>query len=63
MTDIKCPCRECLCVGICRHKEYIKLFSDCILVRKWYGRASSITQEDKFAFQLYTILQPTTWGA
>ena len=29
---MKCPCEDCICVPICRHKTYEKLIADCILV-------------------------------
>lgn len=31
----KCPCEDCLCAPICRHKGYFKLMNDCSLINKY----------------------------
>ena len=32
MKPLKCPCINCICIPICRHKTYKKLQQDCFLV-------------------------------
>jgi len=32
MTNQECPCKECILIPICRHREYYDLFEHCILV-------------------------------
>lgn len=29
---MKCPCEDCLCIPICRHKHYYTLFHECLLI-------------------------------
>jgi len=29
----KCPCEECICIPICRHKHYYTLVTSCHLVK------------------------------
>ena len=33
MTDTKCPCIECICVPVCKNKDYAQLLRDCSTVR------------------------------
>ena len=30
---IKCPCENCICIPVCKHKSFYKLFQDCIYLR------------------------------
>jgi len=31
---MNCPCKDCLCVPICRHKKYIKM-AECSLLKAY----------------------------
>jgi len=56
---MKCPCEDCLCVPICRHKHYF-IIEKCPLVSAYLCvtnreiRIKKITNVKKF-------LHPTTW--
>jgi hypothetical protein len=30
-----CPCENCVCVAVCRNKQYTQLIADCILVEEY----------------------------
>ena len=58
---MECPCNNCICIPVCKHKKYTKLFKDCILLRtyipefQWVGgRSPHITIVEK-------ILKLTKW--
>lgn len=61
-----CPCLNCVCVPICRHKQYSKLHKNCINLRMFlpgiYNDREDrnyIVFDKKVALKL--ALQPTTW--
>lgn len=71
MSKIKCPCKECICVPICRNKLYIDFISDCILIEKFlYGRsgyAGELTPEESKQYNINwgtatDIVNPSSWG-
>ena len=63
MPDKQCPCIECICKAVCRHKGFVQLIHDCILVDNYH---SEYIERDRKAF-LYSlkamqdILKPTNW--
>ena len=60
---IKCPCEDCLCVPICKHKDYSDLFYKCSLIDDY-------TREKPFKAKMSSsrlkivvdILQPSKWN-
>ena len=64
---LKCPCENCMCIPICRNKQYMNLFKDCSLLREFlpnYEIANffSFTEEGRKRIKLIIhILKPTTW--
>jgi len=54
-----CPCEDCLCVPICRHKRYIPLIK-CSILNNYIMKASYSTPSDKIE-TITTILEPTRW--
>ncbi len=55
----KCPCEDCLCVPICRHKRYIPLI-ECSILKEYLMKASISTPSNKIE-KIATILKPTRW--
>ena len=65
---MKYPCEKCVCIAICRHKEYKPLVENCILIRSalyYEGRRSQRDDRySQFAKQITMaeeILKPITW--
>lgn len=68
MNDIKCPCEECICVPICRHKHYSQMVRDCIIIGYHLyeeGDFSSKNRVRRFYSYLDIVrytLNPTKWS-
>lgn len=56
---MKCPCKDCLCVPICRHKKYIQLIK-CSILKKFILYPSKLTPINKIKI-LISIIEPTRW--
>jgi hypothetical protein len=63
MTNIeKCPCENCICVPICRHKLYAFLFRDCILLKDHISKYHVESERNPYKIeQLEKTLNPTLW--
>lgn len=56
-----CPCKNCICVPICRHKKFGLLF-DCELLRLYEPNSSDPYLRDvPSMFALQYTLKPTRW--
>lgn len=58
------PCKNCITLPICRHKDYGQLTYDCSLVMKWVNfvkRLPNYKKHDVF-FTLITTLDPSRWS-
>jgi hypothetical protein len=63
MRKIDCPCEECISLAICRHKSYLKLFQDCILLRIYEPFYNMIDNRDDFRIRLLAkTLNPLNWS-
>lgn len=56
---MKCPCEDCLCVPICRHKNYFSLFNSCRLIDKYVKRSGDDNSTLKIT---QNILQSPWWN-
>jgi len=56
---MKCPCEDCLCLPICRHKRYIPLIK-CSILKKYLMNAS-LSPSTKKIMIISKILEPTRW--
>ena len=64
MTNIDCPCEECICVPVCRNKPFMTLFNHCIFLRIYEPRYSEATRRDPHRIlKIIDHLQPDTWRA
>lgn len=64
----ECPCHNCICVPVCRHKSYHDLYFNCKLLEEYLKVALS-TSSDDWDYENPTVfeslrrtLNPTTWG-
>ena len=64
---MKCPCIDCICIAVCRHKEFFDMLNDChlIVMRLYYTdtdvpgtRSRSFSRTVK---EIETYLEPTSW--
>lgn len=66
----KCPCEQCICIPVCRHKYFKDCVLDCVLVENFlYGPDAGYYKgthlEFKFSGNLRMvskIVNPTSWG-
>jgi len=59
---MKCPCVDCICLPICRHKYVGRLFHECKLVDDYIPPWSTKDKMDlNRVFILEDILKPDMW--
>ncbi len=57
---MKCPCQDCLCVPICRYKDYYILKKCSLLAAYYYVDNKEIIIEKICKTEI--ILRPSRWG-
>lgn len=60
---MKIPCKNCICVAVCRHKNYFNL-TQCSLLHKYiesYNKGTFVSLTLKYRYVMYNILKPTKW--
>ena len=57
-----CPCENCICISVCRHKQYMLLFQNCTILKEFESRHNIIEHraQEKIIL-LEKVLQPTRW--
>ena len=59
---MKCPCKECISLAICRHKDYLVLFDQCSMVRTYISDHANYKKRSNFKVnRLCNVLKPTIW--
>lgn len=61
MNDNKCPCEECICVPICRHKDYRPLFGQCELLKAYEPEHVNFNRSVERTMSIEKNLRPTKW--
>lgn len=60
-----CPCKNCICVAVCAHKQYTDLFFGCSLLQEYlingFSFGEPIRKNGKLAI-VYKTLNPSSWG-
>lgn len=56
----KCPCINCICVPVCRHKDYYKLRQECELAMD-YTQHKDMNIHRYCCRVLEVVLKPTIW--
>ena len=55
---MNCPCENCICLPVCRHKKYSRLFKDCSLIKEYIPFGN---RKKKYLYQIEEIMKPTCW--
>ena len=55
---MNCPCENCICLPVCKHKKYYNLFTDCSLIKKYIPFGN---RDREYLYQLEEIMKPTRW--
>ena len=58
---MNCPCEKCICLPVCRHKKYSRLFTDCSLIKEYMTCLAPIRDWDRI-YHLEKIIKPTRWS-
>ena len=59
---MSCPCKNCICVVICRTKQFPHLFFECPLIFKFIKEPFQSMERDNGKIGLvYRYLKPTHW--
>lgn len=61
---MKIPCKNCICVAVCRHKNYFTLTQCCLLHKyiKSYNKGKFVNYLTlHYRYIIYNILKPTKW--
>lgn len=59
---MKCPCKNCPCIAICRLKQFLKLFQDCELIHTYEPKYMDPHNRNKKHMNNIEInLNPSTW--
>lgn len=59
---IKCPCRGCICMPICRNKGYLDLVSKCELISSYLRTPCNASKERNYPLTiLHKLFKPTRW--
>ena len=67
MTQTNCPCHNCICVPVCKHKKYFALTRGCQLIRDFIDHELSSTTEVSDIQNavhrriIYESLKPAAW--
>jgi len=55
------PCIDCVCLPVCRHKDYMSLFSQCSLLNNYIPKHNAVDRTSIYFYALQDILKPTKW--
>lgn len=67
MRNNKCPCKDCICVPVCKHKVYNKLVSGCQIIKEelyFRGPVSDKIRRKRFTKAVVDVekyLKPVSW--
>jgi hypothetical protein len=55
-----CPCDNCICIAICRHKTWDRMRFECKLMENYIIRFMSV-HHGAYKKAIVDILKPTQW--
>ena len=71
---MKCPCKECICLAVCKHKNYTAMLNECIMINNYlYDNIESFKSKtpryadwrvddfDKRIVKAIDSLKPSKW--
>ena len=62
MTNIDCPCEECITLSVCRYKQYLDMFSDCYLIVDYlHDFNHGALRDEKKLKLLFKTIKPKYW--
>ena len=59
---LKCPCENCICIPLCRHKHIHQLFRECSILHRYDPEYDNVEKRKKERlFHLQRIMKPSRW--
>jgi hypothetical protein len=58
----ECPCEECICLPICRHKSWTDLSEHCLLISNYININWGKSYTRYYMIAIERILNPTAWS-
>jgi len=55
-----CPCNDCVCVPVCRHKEFAQLLYTCSLLLTWRNENYTVDTWS-YRYIIFESLKPHKW--
>jgi len=66
LSQVKCPCVDCILIAKCRHKYFAFLKIDCELVEQYLYEGMVFDRRrpdfDYRIYQVYLTIKPTEWS-
>ncbi len=63
---MKCPCKDCICIPICRHKPLDKLLRGCVLLTNYFVKHISPIGETEKRIKVRQVvidtIKPSQWN-
>jgi len=61
---MKCPCKECPIIPMCRYKTFLRLYRECSLLQEYEPDFLSafLEMECPTIMAVYKSLNPTNWN-
>ena len=54
------PCKDCICLPVCRHKKYSNLFQECTILHRW--RIMNYSVGDYiYRYIIFNTIRPSRW--
>ena len=62
---MNCPCYNCICVPVCKHKSFHNLYFNCSLLSVYISSCDRSVADDESSwarFWIHNALNPSKWG-
>ena len=60
---MKCPCKNCILIAICRTRHFIDMVMECELLEKFLFKHGAKAEHYEFRIELiYGYIDPILWG-
>ena len=60
----ECPCIDCICIPVCRHRSFSEIIRNCSIVCEYENTHMERNGEEYFIslLEMERVLKPTNWS-
>ena len=61
---MNCPCKECICIPMCRHMHFIDMRMKCELISEYLFERYTYIKKDDYQLRIESVsgfINPTKW--